>query len=479
MKNQILFVASECTPFVKTGGLADVVGSLPQVLNQTDQVEVRVILPLYQEVIRNWYEQLEWVASIFVPVGWRNQEADIFTLQHQGVVYYFIGNEYYFSRQGTYGYYDDGERFVFFSRAVIDALDHFDFNPTIIHGHDWQAGLALAFAKILKPQKQLQTVFTIHNIKYQGIMPVDAFDELFNISRDHIGGLEWNGLLNCMKAGIFHADKITTVSPTYAEEIKTPYYGEGLYPLLNEKEDQLVGIINGIDENEYDPMTDDYIVHNYKFSRAKKKENKIALQEKLGLPVDGNVPLYVMVTRMVEQKGLHLVQAILDEFLEKDVQFVLLGTGEYEFENFFYHAANRHKEKLVAYLGFDEGLARQLYAASDFFVMPSLFEPCGLSQLIALKYRSVPIVRETGGLKDTVTPYNKHEGTGNGFSFTNYNAHDLLHVLNYSFDLYHDKEQWHCLLKNINKSQFSWKDSAKEYVNLYETMNQSSLVSKY
>ncbi|WP_404454428.1 glycogen synthase GlgA [Virgibacillus necropolis] len=473
MGKKILFVASECSPFVKTGGLADVVGSLPQVLKKNEEADVRVILPLYDEIDPSWQEQMEWVASVHVPVGWRNQEANIYQLTHQDIHYYFIDNDYYFTRKGVYGYYDDGERFVFFCQGVIEALSVLDFQPDVLHGHDWQAGLAVAFAKIVNPVKDMKTVFTIHNIKYQGIIPKDGFEELFNLPPEHIGGLEWNGLLNCMKSGIFHADKITTVSPTYAEEIKTPYYGEGLHPLFSQRQDDLIGIINGVDVDEYNPMTDPHIPANYKYSRVKKKENKESLQKKLGLPIDSEIPLYVMVTRLVEQKGLHLVQTILDEFLQEDVQFVVLGTGDYEFENYCYHAAERNKDKLVSYLGFDEALARQLYAASDFFVMPSLFEPCGLSQLIALQYKTVPIVRETGGLKDTVTPFNELDGTGNGFSFSNYNAHELLHALKYSLAIYHDSDKWSTLLKNVNKSNFSWKDSAHEYANLYESLQES------
>ncbi|WP_226038069.1 glycogen synthase GlgA [Aquibacillus saliphilus] len=473
MGKKILFVASECSPFVKTGGLADVVGSLPQELNKNEKTDVRVILPLYQEIIANWHSQMELVTSIQVQVGWRNQEATIYQLVHQGIHYYFVGSDYYFERKGIYGYYDDGERFVFFCRAVIEALPVLDFQPDVLHAHDWQAGLAVAFAKISDPVKDMKTVFTIHNIKYQGIIPKDAYQELFNIPEEHIGGLEWNGLLNCMKSGIFHADKITTVSPSYAEEIQTPYYGEGLHPIFAERRNDLIGIINGVDLDEYNPMTDPHITSNYKYSRIKKKENKENLQEKLGLPIDSEKPMYVMITRLVEQKGLHLVQTILDEFLQEDVQFVLLGTGDDEFENFYFHAQQRNNQKLVSYLGFDEALARQIYAASDFFVMPSLFEPCGLSQLIALQYKSVPIVRETGGLKDTVIPFDETEETGNGFSFSNYNAHELLHILKYSLAIYHDPTRWSALLKNVNKSNFSWKDSASEYANLYQSLDGS------
>lgn len=455
---------------MKTGGLADVVGSLPQALNQNENIKVSVILPLYQEVIEQWQDELEQVGSIFVPVGWRDQEASLYKLTHQNIVYYFIGNDYYFTRKGVYGYYDDGERFVFFCQAVIDAIPKLEFQPTILHAHDWQAGLALAFAKIHQPIEPLKTVFTIHNIKYQGIMQIDAYKDLFNLPPNHISGMEWNGLLNCMKAGLYHADKITTVSPSYADEIKTPYYGEGLYPLLNERQNDLVGIINGIDLDEYDPMTDPHLPYNYLYSRLKKKKNKKYIQEKLGLPIDDRIPMYVMITRLVEQKGLHLLEAIIDAFLQEDVQFVLLGTGDHAFENYFYHAAERNKDKLVTYLGFDEGLARQLYAASDFFVMPSLFEPCGLSQLIALQYKSVPIVRETGGLKDTVTAYNEITQTGNGFSFSNYNAHELLDIMRYSLQIYHDPDLWASLLKNSNKSQYGWTDSSHAYAELYQTL---------
>ncbi|WP_077624287.1 glycogen synthase GlgA [Sediminibacillus massiliensis] len=473
MKKKVLFVASECTPFVKTGGLADVVGSLPQELNRTEQADVRVILPYYGEIPQVWREQMELITSIQVPIGWRNQEATIHKLSHQDVIYYFVGNDYYFSRRGVYGYYDDGERFIFFSRAVIEAISVLDFEPDILHAHDWQAGLAVAFAKIFEPVDNMKTIFTIHNIKYQGIVPIDAYDDLFNMSHEHIGGMEWNGLINCMKSGIFHADKITTVSPTYAEEIKMPYYGEGLHQILVDRQEDLTGVINGIDVQEYNPMRDPHLISNYKYSRVKKKENKAALQEKFGLPVDPEKPMYVLITRLVEQKGLHLLEAIIDEFLLEDVQCLILGTGDQEFEHYFHHAAERNPDKLAFYRGFDEGLARQMYAGADFFIMPSKFEPCGLSQLIALQYKTVPIVRETGGLKDTVTAYNEVSGTGNGFSFSNYNAHDLLAVLRYSLHIYYQPEQWNKLLKNVNKSHFSWKDSALEYADLYESMVES------
>ncbi|WP_156291591.1 glycogen synthase GlgA [Oceanobacillus salinisoli] len=466
----VLFVASESTPFIKTGGLADVIGSLPQALKQYEQLEVRVILPLYDEIPDEWKEQMEYVTTFDVPFGWRNQEATVYTLKHNQVIYYFLANDYYFTRKGIYGYYDDGERFVYFSHAVLEFLVHGDFKPDILHAHDWQAAMAVVLANIRKPVDQMKTVFTIHNIKYQGVMPIDIFEDFFNLDREHIGGLEWNGMLNCLKGALFHADKITTVSPSYAEEIKYPYYSEGLHPMLIEREQDLVGIINGIDTKEYNPLTDPYLAVNYRSARSKKIENRLALGEELGFEMDLDQPLYVIITRLVEQKGLHLVQHIFEEFLQEDVQFITLGTGEQEFEHYFSDIASRYPNKVAALLTFDEGLARKLYASADFFLMPSKFEPCGLAQLIALQYKTVPIVRETGGLKDTVLSYNELTGEGNGFSFTNYNAHDLLNTLNYTLKIYHDSDQWQQLIRNVNKSQFSWKESALEYGRLYEQL---------
>ncbi|MFD1851726.1 glycogen synthase GlgA [Oceanobacillus bengalensis] len=466
----VLFVASECTPFIKTGGLADVIGSLPQALKQNEQVEVRVILPLYDEIAEEWKSKMEYLTSFDVRIGWRNQETTIYTLKYNQINYYFISNEYYFTRKGIYGYYDDGERFVYFSHAVIEALDHIDFKPDILHAHDWQAGISVVLANILRPVPEMKTVFTIHNIKYQGMMPIDIFEDFFQLDREHIGGLEWEGMLNCLKGALFHADKITTVSKTYAEEIKHPYYGETMDPVLRHREKDVVGILNGIDIKEYNPLTDPYIAVNYRSARSKKIENRLVLGEQINFEMDLDKPLYTIVTRLVEQKGLHLVKAIVEEFLRDDVQLIILGTGEYEFEDYFSKLASWFPDKVSTLLMFDEGLARQLYASADFLIMPSKFEPCGLAQLIALQYKTLPIVRETGGLKDTVNSYNEITGEGNGFSFTNYNAHDLLHVLQYSLEIYHRDDHFQQLIKNVNKSQFSWKDSAMEYRDLYEQL---------
>jgi starch synthase len=470
---KVLFVASECMPFVKTGGLADVIGSLPQALKESEQIDVRVILPLYHEVTAEWREHMDHCQTFNIDFGWNRQEVSLYKLTHHQIDYYFIKNKYYFDREGVYGYYDDGERFIFFSHAVIEALAFLDFKPQIIHAHDWQAGMVVALAKIMKPIEHLKTVFTIHNIKYQGLIQLKDFNNLFNLRLEHLGGLEWKGMLNCLKSALYHADKITTVSPTYAEEIRHSYFSEGLDSILNERSADVVGILNGIDTKEYNPLIDSFISVKYRSAREKKKDNKVILQKKYGLPIDREKPLYTMITRLVEQKGLHLLQRILDEFLQADVQCIILGTGDYEFESYFSEAASRYPDKLVTLLTFDEGLARQLYAGADFFLMPSKFEPCGLAQLIALQYKTVPIVRETGGLRDTVQSFNEFTGEGNGLSFTNYNAHDFLAVLRLSLKIYQDPIQWATLARNVNKSRFSWRDAARDYVNIYEELTLS------
>ncbi|PKE45189.1 starch synthase [Macrococcoides caseolyticum] len=467
MMKKILFVASECTPFFKSGGLADVIGSLPQYLNQTGDCEVRVILPLYQDLKSEYKEQLKEEMIFQTHVGWRFQYTRILSLKWNGIIYYFVDNMQYFSRDTLYGYDDDGERFVFFSNAVIEFIYRGDYKPDVLHGHDWQAGAAVALCNIKQPVAGIRTVFTIHNIKYQGMLMYDAFDNLFNLDRVHFAGFEWRGMLNLMKAGIFHADKITTVSPSYAEEIRSPYYGEGLEDLLNMRGRDLSGIVNGINVKDYNALTDKGIAVNFKSSILKKRENKTILQETFNLPVSAQIPMYAIITRMVEQKGLHLVMRIMEEFIQNEVQLFIMGNGEVEFENYFNYLQEKYPDKVRFYRGFDEQVSRQIYAASDFFIMPSLFEPCGLSQLIALQYRSIPIVRETGGLKDTVIPFNEVSMEGTGLSFANYNAHELLDRLYASLIIYHDENKYKALIKNITKVNHSWDASARQYLDIY------------
>ncbi|MFB4163695.1 glycogen synthase [Alteribacillus sp. JSM 102045] len=465
----VLLTASECSPFIKTGGLADVIGSLPSALKKVHDCTVSVILPLYEDSNIN-QQEVNFVAAFNVPVGWRNQQAVLYKLIHNDITYYFIKNSYYFGRKGTYGYFDDGERFVFFSRAVIEAIPFLSFIPDIIHSNDWQTGLIPAFLKILQPIADVKSVFTIHNLQYQGAMPANMFYELLNVRDEHFFGMEWNGLLNCMKAGIFHADLITTVSPSYAKEIQYSYYGEGLDPLLHDLKDKLFGVVNGIDVNEFNPLTDTNLYKNYHQSPQDKKDNKKYLQQECGLPERSCVPVIGIVSRLVEQKGLSLVTCMLHEMMQEDVQLIILGTGEPSIEGSLLESLQQYREQLAVCNYFDEGLARRIYAGSDFFLMPSRFEPCGLGQLIALRYETVPIVRETGGLRDTIVPFNEHTLEGNGFSFTNYNAHDMFHAIQYALDLYRTPVLWHKVLQNIYTSSVSWDQSAKTYQSLYEKL---------
>jgi len=469
----VLFVASECAPFVKTGGLADVIGSLPKAMTHCG-VNVSVILPKYSSIPAQFKERIEHMTAFEVSVGWRRQYCGLQKLDYEGIRYYFIDNEYYFKRDEIYGYYDEGERFIYFNHAVLSSLPYLEETYNIIHCHDWQSGLIPAYLKTTytydERYRSLKTLFTIHNLKYQGIYPSTIFHDLLHFPDEHFSGLEWNGAINLLKAALFHADRITTVSPTYANEIKTSYYGEGIESMMHMRSNDLCGIVNGIDYEEYNPETDPYLHHRYYHSQIEKQKNKLALQEELHLPIRMDVPLIALVSRLVEQKGLPLIRHVLHEILEMDIQLVILGTGEEEFEIMFREAMHHYPDKVSAQLFFSEQLARRIYAGSDLFLMPSRFEPCGIGQLIALRYESVPIVRETGGLKDTVIPFNEYNGEGHGFSFTNYNAHDMLHTIRRAISFYHQPNAWNILLNNVYQTDFSWAKSALEYKGLYEQL---------
>ncbi|NOU89778.1 glycogen synthase GlgA [Paenibacillus sp. LMG 31460] len=473
---KVLFAASEAVPFIKTGGLADVIGSLPKELTRQG-LDVRVILPKYGDIPAVYREAMTKVATFDVYIGWRKQYIGIEMLQHEGVTFYFVDNEFYFKRPGIYGYGDEAERFGFFCRGIIEALPLLDFQPDVIHCHDWQTGMIPVLLKAhyqhLPFYSEMKTMSTVHNLKYQGVFDQSLLKDLFGLSDDHFTGtaLELHGGASFLKGGLLYSDRITTVSQTYAEEIQTPFYGEFLDSLLRHRKDQLTGIVNGIDYDVFDPMTDPHLAVNYRDSLPKKQQNKLALQERLGLPVNGDVPMIALVTRLVQQKGLDLIQHVISELLALDIQLVVLGTGDYGFEQMFRYAAQTHPDKVSAQIYFDESLAHQIYAASDLFLMPSQFEPCGIGQLIALRYRSVPIVRETGGLKDTVHPYNEFTGEGTGFTFSNYNAHDMLHIIRRAVFFYkNDRESWLKIQQNMKKGDFSWKKSAQQYIALYKVM---------
>lgn len=471
---KVLFAASEAVPFIKTGGLADVIGSLPKELTQQG-LDVRVILPKYGGIPVKYRNAMTAAVKHDIYVGWRKQYIGIEVLQQDGVTFYFVDNEYYFNRPGIYGYGDEAERFAFFCKGVIETLPLLDFQPDVIHCHDWQTGMIPVLLKAhyqhLPFYSEIKTLTTVHNLKYQGVFSQSLFRELFGLSDDHFTGtaLELHGGASFLKGGLLYSDAITTVSQTYAEEIQTPYFGENLDSLLRHRKDQLTGIVNGIDYEVFDPMNDPHLVSTYRDSLPKKLLNKTALQERLGLEVRDDVPMIALVTRLVQQKGLDLIQHVLTEILSLDIQLVVLGTGEYDYEEMFKQAAKKHPDKVAAQISFDEALAHQIYASSDLFLMPSQFEPCGIGQLIALRYRSVPIVRETGGLKDTVLPYNEFTGEGTGFSFRDYNAHDMLHTIRRAVFFYkNDRDAWLKIQQNMKKGDFSWKKSAQQYIGLYK-----------
>lgn len=470
---KVLFAVSECAPFVKSGGLADVAGSLPKEL-KVFGTDVRVILPKYGTIDESYKQKMKKRKEFSVSIGWRNQYCGIEEMELNGVTYYFIDNEYYFKRDKLYGFFDDGERFSFFTRAVLESLAQVDFFPNVIHCHDWHTAMIPYLLRVEYQKRKdysfIRTVFTIHNLQFQGIFPPVVLDDLLNLNRQnfHPGNLEFYGNINFMKGGIVAADKITTVSPTYKQEIMTPTFGEKLDGLLREREEDLFGILNGIDDDFYNPENDSLITQTYgSVDFAKKAENKQAIQKEFGLPENPDTPLLVMITRLTRQKGLDLVKCVLHEILQEKIQVIILGTGDHEYEAFLRYAEGHYGGKLKAYIGFHEPLAHRFYAAADLFLMPSLFEPCGLGQMIAMKYGAVPIVRETGGLNDTVSSWNEFAEEGNGFTFRNFNAHDMLYTIRRAIRFYQQKEIWVNIVKNAMEMDYSWAQSAFKYNCLY------------
>ena len=473
---KILFVASESVPFIKTGGLADVVGSLPKNFNK-DEYDCRVIIPKYQCMNENFKNQLQYVTHFYMDLAWRSQYVGILKMEYDGITYYFIDNEYYFSGPKPYGdICYDMEKFAFFSRAALSALPVIDFRPDIIHCHDWQTGLIPVFLKDTFSQGQfyqgIKTIMTIHNLKFQGIWDAKTVKDMVGLADYYFTPdklLHYKDA-NFLKGGIVYADYVTTVSDTYAEEIKQPFYGETLDGLMCARSNSLFGIVNGIDYDVYNPETDPYIVQNYSAQnfRKEKIKNKRALQQQLGLEQDDKRFMIGIVSRLTSQKGLDLIQCVMDEICSDGIQFVILGTGEEQYENMFRHYDWKYNNTVSANIYYSEELSHRVYAACDAFLMPSLFEPCGLSQLISLRYGTVPIVRETGGLKDTVEPYNEYESKGTGFSFANYNAHEMLNTIRYAEHVYYNKKrEWHKLIDRGMASDFSWTSSARKYEERY------------
>lgn len=475
MKN-ILFVASEAVPFIKTGGLADVVGSLPKCFNK-NEYDVRVIIPKYLSMPWEYTSQLEFVAYFYMDIGYRNKYVGIFKLEWDGIIFYFIDNEAYFGGPKPYGDVKwDLEKFSYFSRAALSALPVIGFKPDIVHCHDWQTALVPIYMKDSfrggEFYQNMKSILTIHNLKFQGVWDIKTIQALTGLSDYYFTSdkLKVYDDANLLKGGIAYADFVTTVSETYAEEIKTPFYGEGLEGLMQARSNSLCGIVNGIDYNEYNPETDNRIYQKYNAInfRKEKAKNKKALQEHLGLEVNEKKMMIGLVSRLTDQKGLDLIAYVMDELCSDDIQFVVLGTGEEKYENMFRYFDWKYGNKVSANIYYSEDMSHKIYAACDAFLMPSLFEPCGLSQLMSLRYGTIPIVRETGGLKDTVEPYNQYESTGTGFSFTNYNAHEMLGVIRYAEQIYYDrKREWNKLVDRAMAADFSWDVSARKYENLY------------
>ena len=478
MKN-ILFVASECVPFIKTGGLADVVGALPKYLDK-ERYDVRVMLPNYMSIPAKYKEKMQYRTHFYMELAWRSQYVGVLEAVIDGITFYLIDNEYYFAGDKPYGnIHEDIEKFAFFSRAVLSALPQIGFRPDLIHCNDWQTGLIPVYLHDSFEQGEfyrgIKSVMTIHNLKFQGVWDKKTVMDIAGLDAYYFtpDKLEAYGDANYLKGGIVYADYVTTVSDTYAEEIKTPFYGEGLDGLMRARSNHLWGIVNGIDYEEYDPETDPFIVQNFNLKnfRKEKVKNKLALQEELDLERDGKKFMIGVVSRLTDQKGFDLVECVIEELCDTDVQLVILGTGDPKYENLFRYYEWKYHGRVSSNIYYNNERAHKIYAACDAFLMPSLFEPCGLSQLISLRYGTVPIVRETGGLKDTVVPYNEYEGTGTGFSFANYNAHEMLSIVRYAKHIYYNKKrEWNKLVDRGMATDFSWKASAKKYEDLYRTM---------
>ena len=470
---KVLFCTSEALPFAASGGLGDVSGSLPQAL-RARLIGCRVVMPLYEEIPKELRENMRFLTSLSVPVAWRRQYCGIFEAKVGGVIYYLIDNQYYFKRHGLYGHYDDAERFAFLSRAALEMLPYIDFKPDVIHCNDWETALVPVYFRLFYANNDwyagIKTLLTIHNIQYQGKYGIELLRDVLGIPESETQLLEYDNCVNILKGGIECANWVSTVSPTYAEEILNPWFSHGLDSILNARSWKLSGILNGIDTTLYNPETDEDIYANYTAEDLSGKAiNKKKLQERLNLTEDPTVPIISMVSRMVSHKGLDLVKEALDQLMwESDVQFVILGSGEWEYESFFRDMQGRYPGRLSACFGFVPELAHKIYAGSDIFLMPSKSEPCGLSQMIALRYGTIPVVRETGGLKDSIQ--DSGDGEGNGFTFQTYNSGDMLQAIRRALEGYAKPEGWSVLVDRAMKCDNSWGRSANEYIRLYKSL---------
>lgn len=464
---------------MKTGGLGDVAGSLPEALNAAG-CDARVIMPKFAGIPQEYRDEMTHVCDFYVPLSWRNLYCGVETLTRRGVTYYFLDNEYYFNRGSAYGYFDDGERIAFFSKAVVEAVQYLpDFPVDILHANDWHTALSPVFLREfyrgIEAYDRIKTVFTVHNLKFQGQMSDYVLSDVLGLAGIPAAADQLRmdkDSIDFMKGALCYSDVLTTVSPTYTEEVQRPFFGEHLDGIFRRRSNVLYGVMNGIDYVEWDPSTDPFLENHFsKDDLAGKAAQKRALQEELGLDVDENIPLIVMIGRLTEQKGLDLLARVIEEMLYKPVQIAVLGTGDAKYEDMLRYYAWKFPGRMSACVTFDNSLSHRMYAGADMLLMPSLFEPCGLSQMIAMRYGTLPVVRETGGLKDSVIPYNQYTGEGTGFSFANYNAHEMLYTIQRAADLFaNDKETWKKLQKQAMEADFSWAKAAKEYVAIYQNL---------
>ena len=470
---KILYVTSEANPFIASGGLGDVMGALPASVAETPGNECAVILPLYDSLKPEYRQKLELVLDMSFNLSWRQTGASVYKTVHNNVTYYFVENHYYFERGRLYGEYDDAERFAFFSKAVVEFMLHSGNYPDVLHANDWQTAAAVIYLKTeyahIQALKEVKTVYTIHNIEYQGKFGLDTLGGVFGLGHQYQGVVEYDGCLNLMKGAIVASDFVTTVSPNYANELQHEFFAFGLSNIIKDSKYKMRGVINGIDYGYFSPEKggDIYASYNNRTYKSGKAKNKAALQAEVGLPVAADIPLVVMITRFASQKGIDLVLHILDEFLEENVQVIILGTGDKEYEDGFRAIEARHSN-LKALIKFDRVLSKKMYAGADIFLMPSKSEPCGLAQMIACSYGTIPVVRSVGGLYDSIINYGE-EGA-NGFRFDNYNAHELLFTLKDALKLYSDKKAWNALTATAKKSSFTWEKSAQEYISIYNNL---------
>ena len=471
---KILYVTSEANPFAASGGLGDVMGALPAAVAAVPGNQCEVILPLYGSMKEEYRCRMEHVIDIGFNHSWRNTGASIFKINHNNVTYYFVENHYYFNRGRLYGEYDDSERFAFFSRAVVEFMLHTGNIPDILHANDWQTAPAIIYLKTqyshIEALRNIKTVYTIHNIEYQGKFGLEILGDVFGLDHNQRGVVEFDGCINLMKGAMVSSDYITTVSPNYAHELQYDFFAFGLSSIVKSSAHKMRGVINGIDYGYFSPEKggDIYASYNNRTYKSGKAKNKAALQAEVGLPVEPNVPLVVMITRFASQKGIDLVLHILDELLCENVQVIVLGTGEKEYEDAFRSAEWHHPNNFRALIKFDRVISKKMYAGADIFLMPSKSEPCGLAQMIACSYGTIPVVRSVGGLYDSIRSYGE-EGA-NGFRFDNYNAHELLFTLKSALELYKTPKKWNELTASAKKSNFTWENSAKEYIAIYNNL---------